>query len=134
MADRRHIVGTAYVDAERLRLLRFDGMVENAYQRVDFIRMPTDIRFRLTYDYSPGYASVSNLSFEGGNDRMRYRGILFDIPNDSLLTVQPKAVGSNILSAADDAGFDSTLWSRLDIVKRTAEEERAASDFYRTKR
>ena len=134
LADRRQIVGTAYVDAEKLRLLRFDGMVENAYQRVDFIRMPTDIRFRLTYNYSHGYASVSNLSFEGGNDRMRYRGILFDIPNDSLLTVQPKAVGSNILSAADDAGFDSTLWSRLDIVKRTAEEERVASDFYRTKR
>ena len=126
LAERRRIVGTAYVDASTLRLLRFDGTVENAYQSVDFIRMPTDIRFRLTYDYSHGFASVGNLSFEGGNDRMRYRGILFNVRNDSLLALQPRAVGFNILSAANDAGFDSTLWTRLDIVKRTAEEERAA--------
>lgn len=126
LAERRRIVGTAYVDASTLRLLRFDGTVENAYQSVDFIRMPTDIRFRITYDYSQGFASVGGLSFEGGNDRMRYRGILFDVRGDSLLALQPRAVGFNILSAADDVGFDSTLWTRLDIVKRTAEEERAA--------
>ena len=126
LSERRHIVGTAFVDAESLRLLRFEGKVENAFQNVNWHRQPTGISFQMSYDYSQGFASVNNLAFEGGNEKMKYKGVLFNVQDDGL-AASSGAVGDNILRAVDNAGFDSTLWDRYDIVKRTKEEEAAAT-------
>ncbi|MBP3711157.1 MAG: carboxypeptidase-like regulatory domain-containing protein [Bacteroidaceae bacterium] len=126
LADRRHIIGTAYINAKTLRLLRFDGKVDNAYQSVNFQRTPTDINFCMNYDYSNGYAVVNYLSFKGGNEGMRYQGILYGIRDDSLLVSLSVFEGDNIINTLGNAGFDEALWERLNIVKRTAEEEKKA--------
>ena len=129
LSERRHIVGTAFVDAESLRLLRFEGKVENAFQNVNWHRQPTDISFQMSYDYSQGFASVNNLAFEGGNEKMKYKGVIFNVQDDGL-AASSGAVGDNILRAVDNAGFDSTLWDRYDIVKRTKEEEAATTGLH----
>ena len=126
LGQRRYLTGKIYVDAKNLRLLRFEGEVDNAYQRVNHLRLPTSIKFNMNYDYTDGYASVSNLSFEGGNEKMKYRSLLFSIQDDSLFTVPSGFSENNILYAVQDAGYDSTLWAKYDIVKRTEEEEAAA--------
>ena len=56
---------------------------------------------------------------------MKYKGVIFNVQDDGL-AASSGAVGDNILRAVDNAGFDSTLWDRYDIVKRTKEEEAAA--------
>ena len=126
IGQRRYLTGTTDVDAKNLRLLRFEGNVGNAYQWVNFQRTPTTIKFHMSYDYSRGYAAVSNIAVEGGNDRMKYRTLLFDIPDDDLFAKSSGYSGGNILYSVDVAGYDSTLWERYDIVKRTKEEEIAA--------
>jgi hypothetical protein len=126
IGQRRYLTGTIDVDAKNLRMLRFEGNVGNAYQWVNFQRTPTTIKFHMSYDYSRGYAAVSNIAVEGGNDRMKYRTLLFDIPDDDLFAKSSGYSGGNILYSVDVAGYDSTLWERYDIVKRTKEEEIAA--------
>ena len=37
-----------------------------------------------------------------------------------------EASSSNIVIALEEAGYDGTLWSKYDIIKRTKDEERAA--------
>ena len=80
----------------------------------------------MNYDYSNGYAVVNYLSFKGGNEGMWYQGILYGIRDDSLLVSLSGFEGDNIINTLGNAGFDEALWERLDIVKRTAEEEKKA--------
>lgn len=124
--NRRYLTGTAFVDANSLRLLRFEGEVGNAYQWVDYQRMPTTIRFNMTYDYTKGYAAIRNLAFRGGNEKMNYRCLLFNIQDDNLFSTSTGFAEENILNAINKANYDSTLWERYNIVKRTKEEEQAA--------
>ena len=119
VGQRRYLTGTAYVDAGTLRLLRFQGEVGNAYQAVDYKRMPTTIRFNVNYDYAKGYTTVGNVAVQGGNDEMNYRLILFDIHDDSL-AMNGGLVGQNVQTYAK---FDSAKWEKYNIVKRTSEEE-----------
>ena len=123
---RRYITGKAFVDAETLRLLRFEGEVNNAYQSVNFSRLPTSIKFHTNYDYSKGFAEVSNLAAEGGNEKIEYRLLLFDIHADSLVKASGGFVGNNFIDNLTYASYDSTLWDKYDIVKRTREEELVA--------
>ena len=125
---RKNISGTAYIDAETCRLLRFDGSCNNysvSYRPFD--SYPTTIKFHLEYDYSQNAASVSHLAIHGGTDISKYRSLLFAISEDEQ---QPEGIskgeGSNLVSALQDAGYDSTLWAKYDIVKRTKEEEEIA--------
>ena len=123
----RNITGTAYVDAETCRLLRFDGSCNNYSVRYGtLLSYPTTINFHLEYDYSQGAASVSHLAVYGGTEMSYYRSLLFAIDKDELQQKKIEGSGSNIVTAVQDAGFDSTLWEKYDIVKRTQEEEKAA--------
>ncbi|MBQ8455922.1 MAG: carboxypeptidase-like regulatory domain-containing protein [Bacteroidaceae bacterium] len=124
--ERRHIIGTAYVDARTLRLLRFEGNVDNAYMLYNFQRYPNAIKFHASYDYADGFPAVSNLAIEGGNELLQYRLLMFNIQDDDLPYESSGQVGDNIIDVIENAGYDSTLWARFDIVKRTAEEERIA--------
>ena len=121
-----YIVGTAYVDTETCRLLRFDGSCINYFMRNEWLQYPTSIDFHLEYDYSQGYASVSNLAISGGNALMLYHALLFALDEDKLQPDKSASSGSNIVTALKDAGFDAKLWDEYDIVKRTKEEERVA--------
>lgn len=126
LLNRRFITGTLYVDAKTLRPLSFNGVVNNAFQRVDFFRRKTTIRFYMNYDYTDGYAAVSHLSVQGGNDLMNYRILLFNVPDSDLPQDNQALMKGNTLEAIDEAGADSTLWTRYDIVKRTRQEEELA--------
>ena len=125
LEERRHIIGTAYVDAKTLRLLRFEGNVDNAYMLYNLQRTPNAIKFHMNYDYTNGYPAVNNLAIEGGNELLQYRVLMFNV-QDSLLGESSGLVGNNIIDVIKNAGYDSTMWARYDIVKRTAEEERVA--------
>jgi len=124
--NRRHITGTAYVDAETLRVLRFDGSIVNCTVRMGIMSYPVTIDFHLEYDYTNDAASVSNIAIQGGNAFMSYRVLLFAIEEDKQDVVKTKASGSNIVTALKEAGYDGSLWSKYDIIKRTKEEERTA--------
>jgi hypothetical protein len=80
----------------------------------------------LEYDYSQDVASVSNIAIQGSNDFMYYRVLLFAIEEDKQEGTVTKASGSNIVTALKEAGYDGSLWSKYDIIKRTKEEERVA--------
>ena len=123
----RNISGTAYVDAETCRLLRFDGSCNNySVSYRPFESYPTTINFHVEYDYSQGAASVSHLAIHGGTNISSYRSLLFAIGEDELMKDGIWGTGSNIVSALQNAGYDSTLWAKYDIVKRTKEEEEVA--------
>ena len=127
LRGRRYLTGTAFVDARTLRLLRFEGNVGNAYYTYNFLwRQTNAIKFQISYDYTNGFAAVNNLAIEGGNDWMRYRILMFGIQADSLVAAGGGFVDNNIVEAVKNAGYDSTLWDKYDIVKRTKEEERVA--------
>ncbi|MBO4551185.1 MAG: carboxypeptidase-like regulatory domain-containing protein [Bacteroidaceae bacterium] len=125
-SDKPYIMGTAYVDAETLRVLRFDGSCINCKARMGLFAYPTTIDFHLEYDYSKGAASVSNMAIHGENPFMTYRALLFAIEGDKQDANKTRASGSNIVTALMAAGFDGSLWSKYDIIKRTKEEERIA--------
>ena len=86
LRDRHRILGTAYVDAKTLRLLRFKGKVGNAFVRYNNSQtLPNEINFQINYDYSKGYPAVNNLSVEGGNKQLQYKMLLFNVQDDNLL-------------------------------------------------
>ena len=126
LGDRRYLTGDIYVDAKTLRLLRFDGEVGNAYQTAFLSRQPATIKFHIGYDYSRGYAAVGNLAVQGGNEALNYKLLLFGIQDDSLVQSGGGFVGDNIIDALSNAGYDSALWKKYDLIKRTEEEERIA--------
>lgn len=124
LRGRRYLTGTAFVDARTLRLLRFDGDVGNAFYMYNFIfRQSNAIKFHIDYDYTQGFAAVNNLAVEGGNSWMQYRILMFGIQADSLIAAGGGFADNNIVDAVRNAGCDSTLWEKFNIVKRTAEEE-----------
>ena len=123
LEGRRHMTGEAFVDAKTMRLLRFEGEVGNAFQRVNGRRMPTSIKFHMNFDYTKGYAAVNNIAVQGGNDAMMYRYLLFDAHADDLAAASGGFVGGNIIDNLTYAKYDSTLWEKYDIVRRTREEE-----------
>jgi len=123
---RPHITGTAYVDAETCRLLRFDGSANNCKVRLGVLSVPINIDFHLEYDYAGNVASVSNLAIHGSNDFLKYRVLLFALEEVRQDGDGTKASGSNIVKALEDAGYDESEWSRYDIIKRTRQEEHIA--------
>lgn len=124
--NRRNITGTAYVDAETCRLLRFDGACNNCTVRMGIMSYPISIDFHLEYDYSQDVASVSNIAIQGSNDFMSYRVLLFAIEENKQEGTVIKASKENIVTALQEAGYDASLWDEYDIIKRTKEEEAAA--------
>lgn len=140
LVKRRRVTGTAYVDAASLRLLRFEGKVENAFQMVqrerrhpgetegelELLRQPSDIRFHLSYDYSQGYAAVSRIAVRGGNEDMGYSILMFSLHDRTLFRDVEGYSSYNIVSSLESAGYDPSLWQKYNIVKRTKAEEKAA--------
>ena len=124
---KRNITGTAYIDAETCRLLRFDGSCNNFHVSYTmFVPYETTIKFHLEYDYSQGAASVSHLAIHGGTEISRYRALMFAIGPDEEIADKMEPSEKNMVSALKDAGYDANLWEKYDIVKRTEDEERVA--------
>lgn len=126
LKNARYITGQVYVEPNTYRMLGFEGKVNNAYQWVNLDRVPSDIRFHITYDHSQGYTSVANLAVEGGNELMRYHVIAFAVGEykEAKKRQKQQVLGPyNILQDIDNTICDSTLWTE-EIVRRTEEEER----------
>ena len=56
---------------------------------------------------------------------MRFRSLLFNL-HDKVDIHQGTVVRGNLLNAIQEAGYDSELWKKYDIVRRTKEEEEIA--------
>ncbi len=124
LKNARYITGEMYVDAATNLLLRFDGKVNNAWQWVNLDRVPSEIRFHITYDHSQGYTSVANLAVEGGNEMIRYHIVAFAVDEYKNLQTEKQQLGTyNILQDIQNTACDSTLWTE-EIIRRTEEEER----------
>lgn len=117
------MTGIMYVDAASYRLLSFDGKINNAYQTVEFSRLPSHIEYHIDYDYRSGYASVSKIHIQGGNDMLKYRTVVFKVDDADSLLAQKGYMESNLIPAINEIGFDPALWERYDILKRTEKEE-----------
>ena len=110
------------------------GNVLYQFMQAGLSRVPEEIKFSMQYDYSRGFAELSSLSIEGGGEfqpnvlshlsTLRYRTILFHIPNDSLERQKEYRLETDMMAAVQKAGYDSQLWNRYEVIRRTEKEER----------
>ena len=128
------MVGTAYVRVADKNLLRFDGNILYQYMRSGLSRVPQEIKFSIQYEYSKGYAEISSLSIEGGGEfepnilshlsTFKYRTILFKIPGNLQDKKKGIKLGNEMMSVIKRADYDSDLWDKYDVIRRTEKEER----------
>ena len=122
--------GSAYIDAASCELLRFDGEVRNIYQRVlhknMFQRSLMSLKIHIEYDHSRGTTEVSHISLQGGNGKMNFRALAFNIDDRRIEGEKGVEIGSNMMDAIESASMESPLWEEYNIVQRTAAEEIAA--------
>ncbi|MBQ7181994.1 MAG: hypothetical protein IJR87_12000 [Bacteroidaceae bacterium] len=120
--------GSLYISAKDFRLLSFDGEIANLRLRLRQSRrnMPASLKTHIDYQYENGYAEVSTLSMQGQSEGMKYRTILFNVPDSGFNSEDRVWVGENLVRAIRDAGVDSTLWKSTGIIQRTESEEQLA--------
>ena len=118
--------GSLYIRANDFRLLQFDGELKNLFMRVKVIGKPTSLGIHIEYQYENGYAEIANLSLQGGNDEMKYRTILFNVPDTITKKERGVRIKENLVKAITDADIDSTLWASTGIIQRTESEEQLA--------
>ena len=126
---KRNITGTAYVDAETCRLLRFDGSCNNYTMRTNIASLysyATSMKFQLEYDYFHDAASVSHIVIHGKNEKSSFHELLLALDKEEKLLGHIRNNNGNIVTDIRNAGFEPKLWEKYDIVKRTRDEERAA--------
>lgn len=122
--------GALYVDAKQCRLLRFEGKMQGLYIRMhDNARRittasPVDYDMHIDYRHDHGFTEIANASGTIVKGQVTLRYLLFNLGDKEVTFRKRMRVGSNMLTTIDRVGYDSTLWSLTDIVKRTSEEER----------
>lgn len=138
------VTGKLYMDAKTLRLLRFDGKMEDIKLLIEhnfFMKdlLPVDISFNISYSHDKGYTEISNMSCVMSTDdnKLETKSILFNVDDIDLKTgeklekgtkqkaVKGKQLSNNMLKSIKEAGFDRVLWESSNIVMRTKEEEKA---------
>ncbi len=129
------MTGTLYVDRPTLRVLSFDGQVENVSivlqhsQLESALNFPVSLGFHIDYRYDHGYPEVADLSMQVEVDHLMTRTLLFNVDGQAL--IKPKKVGAkvqeNMLTSIREAGYDSIFWANTEVVKRTAEEDKIAN-------
>ena len=119
--------GSVYVDAEDFHLVSFRGGIKNIYQKVDGKdRQPIDVKIGIDYDYAQGYCEISKLTVLGGTESMNFRSLLYKMEDPEMMEREGSLLSYNLADDIEAVGHDSAMWSKYDIVKRTAEEERIA--------
>ena len=124
--------GTLYVDYKKCQLLRFDGQMRGLYLRMyDNARRrttiaPVEYTMHVDYRHDHGFTEIANMSGTLVKDSVKLRYLMFNLGDKEMTFKERVRVGSNMVRAIDAAGYDSTLWSTADIVKRTKAEERVA--------
>lgn len=126
------IAGTLYVEKKSLKLLKFEGQLENSIMDItkDFYVSTSiiDVRFTINYRHDRGYTEVASIYNTVRSHDMESQAILYNVEDMELgLTGKDsKKVKENMLQTLEDTGFDQTLWAHSNIVQRTKEEERLA--------
>lgn len=124
--------GTLYIDRKNLRLLRFDGQMHGLqivlYDQAREQHFYTGIDYSMHVDYrhDHGFTEIANMSGVITKDSVRIRQLLYNLGDKKLVFSKSVRVGENMMHAIDQVGFDSTLWTNNNIVKRTQDEERIA--------
>lgn len=116
--------GTVYVDSATNHMLRFDGNLLHVTQRVSGNRETASMTIHAEYSYEHGYAEVSHISVEGGNQDMLTRSIVFRVEDYN--GKRKLGTMNNLMNDVDKAGFDPELWKRYDIIQRAKAEEQLA--------
>ena len=128
------MTGTLYVDCSTLQVLAFDGVVENIALLLrrnsleSTIKIPTDLSFHIDYRYDHGYPEVADLLMQAKQDQLMTRAMLLNVGDQQYPKTGKKGrtVKENMLSSIYEVGYDSLFWSKKEIIKRTAEEQRIA--------
>ena len=124
--------GTLYIDRKLCRLLRFDGQLHGLqivlYDQAREQHFYTGIDYSMHVDYrhDHGFTEIANMSGVITKDSVRIRQLLYNLGDKKLVFSKSVRVGENMMHAIDQVGFDSTLWTNNNIVKRTQDEERIA--------
>ena len=129
--DRQTILtGYLYVDAESFHVLRFEGIAENLTMELSKELMRestnTDIILHVNFRHSNGYTEVADLRSTLRAGDLESSSMAFSVDIQDLPSTLKKMKGTeNMMDAIDQAGYDSTLWTR-EIVLRTSTEEQIA--------
>ena len=117
--------GTLYIGAKDYALMRFDGQMVNqtmvAYGRRDTIDMDVHVQ----YEHGQGFTEVSHVAASGNHPRLKFHALLFNLRKK----VDPHTgtiLSSDLINAIQKAGYESELWDKYDVVRRTKEEEEIA--------
>ncbi len=113
--------GNAYVDSTTNRLLRYDGDVLYFTQRVGSDRERARVQMHVEYTYEKGFAEITHLSVEGGNQYMVHRSIVFRVADFE--GKRPQGLFKDLKGSVQYVGFDPELWTRYDIIQRAKTEE-----------
>ncbi len=130
LSERRVIEGLLYVDSKTYRPLSFSGRVLNFQLNLrmadrDFYE-PISMDFHVDYTQENAFTEVKTFSAHLNNRLLDMRILLFNVQSGDDFTKKKKKnsseTGDNMQKSIDDAGFDSTLWTK-DIILRTMREE-----------
>ena len=117
--------GTLYIRQSDYALMRFDGQMMGQFMKAHNVRDTLHLDIHIQYAHDRGFTEVSHIAAEGRHPWMRFRSLLFNL-HDKVDIHQGTVVRGNLLNAIQEAGYDSELWKKYDIVRRTKEEEEIA--------
>ena len=124
VGERQAICGSLYIDAVTYRLMRFEGMVLGMYLKSYVMAEPSDLFFDIEYRHDNSFTEVSHIVIHGGNDETRFQVSLFNLGLLEEKTERGVKLGENLLNAIDEAGDDSGIREKYEIILRTEEEEK----------
>ena len=129
------MTGTLYVDRSTLRVMAFDGKVENLtleFRRSELespITVPVAINFHIDYRYDHDYPEVADLGMHVEFDRFMSRTLAFNVDEMKKMKGVEKRKAKaeeNMLTGIAQVGYDSVFWANNEVIKRTADEQRIA--------
>lgn len=132
----RLMAGTAFIDAQTQRLLRFQSIVPTVYMTNKFARVAwrTELysTFIIEYSYDRnGMAEVSNISFDTRGQSVHARGLMFATKGLGLSGIKGQRIEENVIESIESAGFDSIMWEHSNFVQRTNREAEVVNQLHR---
>ncbi|MBP5514954.1 MAG: hypothetical protein J6Y04_09310 [Bacteroidaceae bacterium] len=132
------MTGTLYVDRSSLRVIAFDGKVENLtmeFRRTELespLTAPVTLNFHIDYRYDHDYPEVADLGMHVELEHFMSRTLVFNVEEQKNVKKSNRksraAAGENMLTGIAQAGYDSVFWANNEVIKRTADEQRIAQN------
>ncbi|MBQ6189090.1 MAG: hypothetical protein IJK45_02835 [Bacteroidaceae bacterium] len=132
------MTGTLYVDRSSLRVMAFDGKVENLtieFRRTELespLTAPVALNFHIDYRYDHDYPEVADLGMHVEFSHFMSRTLVFNVEEQKNVKKSNKKskaeAGENMLVGIAKVGYDSIFWANNEVIKRTADEQRIAQN------